>query len=59
MKFCDFILCSPKISLAGVENKYLEQKKKKSVSWIKKYIINHFTYPHPVWLWTEEKKGGH
>lgn len=32
MKFCDFILCSPKISLAGVENKYLEQKKKKKVS---------------------------
>lgn len=29
MKFCDFILCSPKISLAGVENKYLEQQKKK------------------------------
>lgn len=28
MKFCDFTLCSPKISSAGVEDKYLEQKKK-------------------------------
>lgn len=39
MKFCDFILCSPKISLAGVENKYLEQKKKKKCQ-LNKEIYN-------------------